>query len=188
MSFQSSLALGQIGETLYYQSHEGKLEKLDGFQSDFKMVETGTLVELKTDYYAMSKTPNFFIERYSNLEKQTPGGPYQAITHGSTMFVYFYVRDLTFYQFETSNLIEAFYRILPTLKPTEVRNSTYITQGYLVPRVMLKDIYQERKIKLHVEWRPVFHFINDCMYSVINRLLRIVHNYWRRRRWLWMIN
>ena len=150
MSFNASLARGQLGEMLYYQAHEGKLEKLDGFKSDFKMVETGELIELKTDFYTMSKTQNFFFERYSNLEKGSPGGPYQAQVNGSNLFVYFYVNDMTFYEFKTDDLVAALDKLIPTLKPSDVKNSTYVTRGYLIPRGIIKDIATERKIKLYV--------------------------------------
>lgn len=151
MSFQKSLSMGEIGESLFYQAHEGKLEKLSGFKSDFTLIETGQGVELKTDYWAMSKTPNFFFERYSDKDKQSPGGPWQSREHGSDLFCYFYVKDLTFFKFETVPLVTALEDIIKTIPPTDVPNKTYITQGYRVPRMLLKDLYLECKLKVSIK-------------------------------------
>lgn len=146
-----SLAMGEIGESLFYQAHEGKLEKLDGFKSNFKLIETGQGVELKTDYWAMSKTPNFFFERYSDKAKQSPGGPWQAQKHGSDIFCYFYVKDLTFYRFETTPLVNALEEIIKTLPTTDIPNKTYITQGYRVPRSLLTDLGEQFKLKIGIQ-------------------------------------
>lgn len=151
MGFKESLKMGDIGQTLYYQAHEGKLEKTDGFKSDFILLETGEGIELKTDYWSMSETTNFFMERYSNMNKMSPGGPWQAKNSGSTIFVYFYVRDLTFYTFKTDNLIEALEKVIPTLKPTDIQNKTYVTRGYRVPRSMLEDIAIKNELKVKIK-------------------------------------
>jgi len=127
------------------------LEKLSGFKSDFTLIETGQGVELKTDYWAMSKTPNFFFERYSDKARQTPGGPWQSIENGSDLFCYFYVKDLTFFRFETVPLVEALEEIIKTISPTDIMNKTYITQGYRVPRALLKDISEEFKLKVEIK-------------------------------------
>lgn len=151
MSFKASLSRGQVGEILYMNAHNGKLEQLDGFKSDFKVIETGELVELKTDYYSMEKTPNFFFERFSDVDKKKPGGPHQAILNGSSLFVYFYVKDLVFFEFNTEKLIKVLDELIPSLRPTDVKNTSYVTRGYLVPRAKIIDIAVERKIKLYVE-------------------------------------
>jgi hypothetical protein len=132
-------------------AHEGQIEKLDGFKSDFRCLETGQGIEIKTDYWAMSNTVNFFMEHYSDKNKQTPGGPYQALANGSNIFVYFYIKDMTFFKFETPKLVDALNDIIKTIPPTDVKNSTYVTQGYRVPRHLLKDIYTIHKLKVSVE-------------------------------------
>jgi hypothetical protein len=151
MSFQKSLAMGQIGETLFYLAHEGKLEQLDGFKSDFVLLETGQGVELKTDYWDFNKTPNFFIERYSNMNEKSPGGPWQAQKNGSDLFCYFYVKNMTFYKFETTPLVNALEEIIKTLPATNVSNKTYVTQGYRVPRSLLSHLSEEYTLKVTME-------------------------------------
>jgi hypothetical protein len=151
VSFYKSKGQGDIGESLFFQAHEGRLEKIDGLKGDFVLKETGQKLELKTDLWVMDRTPNFFMERYSNKATQSPGGPWQSAAHGSDLFIYFYVKDLTFYQFETKKLVEALERIVPTLAPTDIPNTGYVTQGYRVPRTMLADIATIKRIKVKVE-------------------------------------
>jgi hypothetical protein len=149
VSFTSSLKLGEIGQCLYYQANAGKIELLDGFKSDFRCMESGRGIELKTDYWAMAKTPNFFFERYSDKDKQSPGGPWQALEQESAL--YFYVKDLRLFQFDTRELVTELEKITPNLKPYDVKNSTYITQGYRVPREMLKGLYKEISLEVRIK-------------------------------------
>lgn len=151
MSFQKSKDMGELGAILYYEAHEGRLEKLDGFKCDFREIATGKGIELKADFWAMDRTPNYFFERYSNLERGTPGGPWRSIEDGADLFVYLYVKDLTFYQFETKKLVEALDKIVPTLTPTDVPNAKYTTQGYRVPRAMLDHLTEPKHIKVKLE-------------------------------------
>jgi hypothetical protein len=94
-AFKAQLRAGQIGETLFEHAHRDNLVKLDGFEGDFLNKATGQKLELKTDFYSMDATPNFFIERFSNVQTGTPGGPWQAKKHGADLFVYFYIPSLT---------------------------------------------------------------------------------------------
>lgn len=151
MSFKKSLDMGELGAILYHEAHDGKLEKLDGFKCDFREIATGKGIELKSDFWCMDKTPNMFFEKYSNLERGTPGGPWRSIEDGADLFVYFYVKDLTFYQFETKQLVEALEKIVPGLTPTNVPNPKYTTQGYRVPRSMLEGLAVPRRIKVKLE-------------------------------------
>ena len=146
MSFQSSKNLGQLGEMLFFQAHEGDMTKIDGLSGDFVWHETGEKVELKTDYWQMGKTPNYFFERYSDRDKKTPGGPWQALGHDCDLFVYFYVSDLTYFVFNTKELVKHLDKIIPRIEPTLITNQSWVTEGYRVPRAMLQDIATEHKL------------------------------------------
>jgi GTPase SAR1 family protein len=148
MSFTSSLSVGALGETLYFLVNEGKLERLDGRAADFKIIDTGELIELKTDTYLMEKTKNFFIEQYSNKDKQSPGSIWQARNNLCKYFVYFYVNSSTMFTFVNDDLIKRIEEIAPQLKVSYVKNSSYTTQGYLVPREMVEDLAIKQEIQV----------------------------------------
>ena len=149
MSFKRDLDRGELGGAIFFQAHEGALKKKENLEGDFTHVPTGETWELKTDFYAMSDTPNFFIEQYSNKDKGTPGGPWQALAHGATTFVYFYCKDMKFFKFNTQRLVDAMPEIMKLLTPVKVKNSN--SEGYRVPRALLRDICSEHIIKVKVE-------------------------------------
>lgn len=146
--FKTQLRYGQLGEVIFYEANCKDVIRLDGKEGDFAFKDTGAKLELKTDYYAMDKTPNFFFERYSNKDKLTPGGPWQAMEHGATEFVYFYVSNLTYFRFQTAQLVERLEEIVPTLSPTDIQNKSHVTQGYRVPRGLVADLGHAYSIKM----------------------------------------
>jgi hypothetical protein len=146
--FKTQLRLGQMGEMMFEQAFQGKYEKLDGKGSDFRCTSTGVGIELKTDFWSLASTPNFFIERWSDVEKKKPGGPWQALEKGSTRFYYFYVPDLTLFEFDTASLVSALEPIIVSIKPFDVKNERWTTQGFRVPRELLKDQYTEIKLSV----------------------------------------
>src|SRR4051812_4261797 len=104
--FKNSLAIGKIGEVLYFAANNGRLEKLDGRAADFKDFVTGDLYEIKMDGYSLENTPNFFIEQYSDSKKKTSGGPYRALENGCKYFVYMFVQNLKIFTFDTQKLVD----------------------------------------------------------------------------------
>ena len=135
-----------MGELFFMQAHDGDLTRIDGLEGDFIWHETGEKLELKTDTWSMAKTPNYFMERYSDRETKSPGGPWQALSHGCDLFVYFYVQDLTYFVFDTRKLVGALEKIIPRIEPTLITNRSWVTEGYRVPRAMLSDIATEHKL------------------------------------------
>lgn len=101
---------------------------------DFTNSAKDIAVELKTDSYDSS---NFFFERYSSIQAQTPGGPWQS--HGKNVDVLFYWfknKQLEpYYGFALSELIEFLDCYVKKNKPRliEVKNKGYTTGGYLIP-------------------------------------------------------
>lgn len=148
MSFKTSLRHGAIGEMLFHKAHPG-LSKSPTLKTDF-INEAGEGVELKADLYPMEKTGNFFFERYSDAEKQSPGGPWQSLQNGTKHFIYFFVSNLTYFQFETEKLVAALEPLIATIPPTSVPNATYTTLGYRVPREQLADIYKEIRLDVAI--------------------------------------
>jgi hypothetical protein len=151
MSFQKSLGMGKLGEALFYQAHKGTLSETDGRKGDFLHVD-GYKVELKTDFWQMSKTPNFFFELYSDLESKSPGGPFQALEHGAERYVYFYVADLTYYEFKTADIAAWLIENSDSLMRRTVINSSWSTEGYLVPRDRVLHLAQPQFLQVSIRY------------------------------------
>lgn len=137
-NFQSDLARGQAGELAFLKLFSG-LVGTDGRKGDI-VCPDGSKIELKTDFYPMSKTANFFMERFSSMEVMSPGGPWQAAAHGCKWFVYYYTPDSTGFVFLTTDLVKQLKALEPKLVPVEVRNRKWTTVGYKVPRTLLKPV------------------------------------------------
>ncbi len=149
--FKRQLSIGKVGEIIFEEAHCRDLLRLDGFKSDFQCKTSGDTYELKTDMWGMEKTPNFFFERWSDRDKGTPGGPWQARVNGTTFFVYFYVSNLTYFRFNTEKLITALEPIIERITPTEVVNTKHTTIGYRVPRTLVQELGEEVKISACVK-------------------------------------
>ncbi len=144
-SFKASLAKGKSGEALL-QSLWPELVPTDGRSGDFMLGDSK--VEVKSDSYNMDKTPNFFIERYSNNTKKSDGSVWQALKHECMIFVYFYPKNNTAFVFyDIVQLMNTLDSIIPDLEPIFIRNPGYYTVGYKVPRELLKDLYEVREFK-----------------------------------------
>lgn len=129
--FKNDLARGQDGDSLF-QKRYPQLIKLDGRSADFEMPD-GLLVELKTDFYVSS--PNFFMELYSDRDKKTEGGPFQALSKNIAYYVYWFRNaENEEYWFRTGDLVAYLKANYSKYQQREVRNSTWITVGLLVPK------------------------------------------------------
>lgn len=137
-SFKADLARGAVGQNWFLQRFPG-LKQTDGRKGDFTAPD-GSKIELKTDSYAMGKTANFFIERFSSIEVGSPGGPWQAVAHGCDWFVYLYASNSTGFIFSCPDLLKQLEAIESTLKPVNVRNVRWTTVGYKVPRALLMPV------------------------------------------------
>lgn len=146
-NFNRSLAIGKRGEDALLLSWPG-LEKLDGRRSDFRVTETGELLELKSDQYSMADTENFFIERWGNFDRKTNGGPWQAVDHGSTLWVYMYAKDRIAFIFHTPSLVAFLDEHLHLYEERQIKNTSWLTVGYKVPRSALKHLYTERDLNV----------------------------------------
>lgn len=141
-TFSESKKSGDAGENKFFEKFKDKLNKLDGKRGDFELKETGEKIELKSDYYDSKKTPNFFIERYSNADKKTPGGPWQSVEHGVKWYIYSFIKNDEYYVFDVNKLITKLDKILPKLEMKLIRNTGYNTGGYLINRELLKELME----------------------------------------------
>ena len=102
---------------------------------DFFDGVTGATYELKTDFYQMSQTKNFFIEKYSSIENSTLGGPFRSTN--TTYYAYFYIKDNLLFLFKTDILLKVLESVCANLELVPVPNMGYTTGGYKVPRSLI---------------------------------------------------
>jgi len=147
--FNDQLRVGTIGEDIFKKNYPAELEEYEGRICDFKCKETGKLIEIKTDTYDATKTENFFFERYSNEEKETPGGPWRAKKDRIDIFCYVFAKNGYCYEFgDVKALVKRLDWLIKKIKPTGVKNPGYRTIGYKVPRAAVEDLYSFWEWKL----------------------------------------
>lgn len=141
--FKMQLEVGQNGENLLMEVYPHKLTVHEGRDGDF-IDSKGRKIELKTDTYDMNKTPNFFIERFSDYHRKTPGSVWQAYEHGCDIFIYMFVRNSTY--FKCSDLegllgkLNKYYEDNPSL--IFVKNRGWVTAGMKVPRELVAEYFE----------------------------------------------
>lgn len=166
-NFHSDLPKGHEGERIFHEIHSGLLTRTDGKEGDFVLARTGEKVELKseTSYSATDpfgptamefrksmsipppptpkgwrQTDNLFVERYSSKDAGTPGGPWQAQTHGATYYVHFFVGDGAIFTYRTDDLVGFMEENMNKYRPFDVPNQGYITVGFRVPRADVEHL------------------------------------------------
>lgn len=141
-SFKEQLEVGTRGEELFIEHYPKKLVVYPERDGDFLEVYSGKKIELKTDTYNINKSENFFFERYSNVEKETPGSVWQALGHGCDIFCYMFVRHNIWYQF---NDLPALAQRLDEEYGKKgliwIKNKGYVSGGWKVNRESLSDLY-----------------------------------------------
>lgn len=95
-------------------------------------------VEIKTESRTLEQTPNFFIERYSDIDKLKPGGPWQSIN--TNYFIYYFINDKTFFWFKSKELCSFLDIWIETQKPIYIKNRTYTSVGFKVPRDIVSHL------------------------------------------------
>jgi len=142
--FKDQLSIGGSGEELFLSLHPW-LNKADGIKFDFE--RGGKSVELKTDTYSMKSTPNFFMERYSDTERGTFGGPWRAARDDVSYFVYMYLPQQTCFWFDSKELVKFLDEYCKGKRLVEIPNKTWMTTGYLVPRVAVEHLVKVKSGK-----------------------------------------
>lgn len=132
--FNTQLDVGAEGEKLFLSLYPW-LNKADGIKYDFE--RDGKTVELKTDTYSMDKTPNFFMEKFSDKNRSTFGGPWRAAKDNVDFFVYMFLQEKKCFWFRSKDLTTFLDPYCANKRTVDVHNKTWVTCGYLVPR---KDV------------------------------------------------
>lgn len=137
-NFGTQLKVGNKGEESFLEAYPS-LKRLGGRKGDFELPD-GQILELKTDSYDPIKTPNFFMERFGNIEKKTPGGPWKAARDGASLFVYSYSKTGQCHWFNTDQLIKFLEEKAEIFESRIISNKTWAALGYLVPRSSIKSL------------------------------------------------
>lgn len=130
-TFKTDLARGHAGEMAFHKLRP-QLTRLDGRGADF-VDQDGKTYEVKTDSYTSG---NFFMERWSDFERQKPGGPWQSAQKNIDFYVYSFPKLGTTYIFTVIDLLNQLEKIE---KPNQraVQNKSWLTIGWLVPTMSL---------------------------------------------------
>ncbi len=148
--FHTQNRVGDAGARIIEDNYPEKLQKLqyDSPIGDY-MLPDGRILEMKTDTYPLARTPNFFMEFYSNTQKGTYGGPWRAYHLGADIFLYLYLTDKVYYEFHDLQALVAELEKLVKENKTQavvVQNRKFTTTGFKVDRRLLAHLYTERKI------------------------------------------
>ena len=116
-TFTQQLKTGNKGEKLLKDAFPFHLEKSKDLKYDFYCPDTNQTIELKTDTYRLAKTENFFMERLSDIDSRKPGGPWRALQDNVDVFIYMFINDNTYYQFnDIPALVERLNLITRTMR------------------------------------------------------------------------
>jgi len=138
--FGDELRKGKRGENEFKKKYsqnqfitfEHSCENGNITDTDFTINNHG--VELKSDSYSLN-TGNYFIERYSDKDAKTDGGPWQAKAKNAKYFVYHYLGTEYYAWFElTTEFFEILEEMISELSPIKITNKTWVTLGYKVNR------------------------------------------------------
>lgn len=132
-NFQQQKKFGDQGEADFFKYYAVLgIKKENGRKWDFSMDGQG--IEVKQDSYPMSKTPNLFIEKFSNIETGKKGGIYRAHNDKVKYFVYYYANDGVFLWYDVELLYKFIVKNEDDFVKKVIRNKNYKSEGLLVPR------------------------------------------------------
>jgi len=141
--FNKQLKMGNKGEEFFIQCYqEIKARKGNGRVVDIMINEDET-VELKSDQYSLEDTPNFFIERYGNLDKLKDGSVWKSSLDKINWFVYYYVPDRTFFWFKVEELKDFMEENMAKFQQRKIRNIGWEALGFLVPREQVRHLIKK---------------------------------------------
>lgn len=143
-SFFQDLQRGKAAESQFLNTHGANLEATDGRKGDFRIKGTEVIIELKSDFYDMSRYGNLIMEKWSRAN--VDGGPFQSLKHGCRYFIYYFPLNDKFFLFETIRLVKRL-QMLERKGKIELEdkansgfNNDYITQFFRVPITALEDL------------------------------------------------
>ncbi len=149
--FKADLVRGKRGEA-FLVDHIPALDWPPPGERKYDLFDTGDhrTVEVKTDSYALTDSPNFFMEQRTRVAGQAGmllGGPWRAAADGVDTFAYLYyspTRDPergTCYWFDdVPALVEHLDKHLGEYQTRRVRYGVLTAVGVLVPRKSLRHL------------------------------------------------
>jgi len=155
-SFQKQLSTGQLGEELLLKHYHMPVILSDDRKYDLRCVHTGHKIELKTDTYDALHTPFFFFERWSDVQKEKPGGPWRAKQDRIPIFVYLFLKNNRYFVFkDVAKMLKKIERLVDkgTIKPVLIANRGWITSGFKVDRELVKAFWTEYEFNPATEQR-----------------------------------
>jgi len=139
-TWKEQLAVGDRGEELVMQYYPEALTVYPEHKADFRRVSDGKLVELKTDTYSLEKTDNCFFERWGDVEKKAPGGPWRARRDRVPVFIYYFVRHNVWLEWDTKKLCTRLDRLTKKQGLIYIKSNGWVVQGYKVPIQAVLDL------------------------------------------------
>lgn len=132
--FNKQLSVGNNGEENFLKFYKDRnARKGDGRVVDL-FIDKDKTVELKSDTYP---SKNFFMERYGSNVTMKSGSVWRSLEESISFFVYYFIKEQTFYWFEPAPLAEFLDKYILKLQPRQIHNKGYYSIGYIVP---VKDI------------------------------------------------
>lgn len=145
--FKKQYAVGQQGAAVFEAHWPSRVLHHEDRRGPDYVDARGRIIELKCDTYSMTDTPHAFLERWGNLQRGTPGGPWAASEKGCTTFVYLYLPDRVWLVFEDLGaLVKRLDLVTRQMKPVRIANKSWVTVGFKVPRSELTDLYREEQL------------------------------------------
>ena len=147
-NFYTQLSVGELGEQ--HAAHDLRPQykirrnpyHINSFDWYVWVNDVRRTIEQKTDTYDMEKTRYMFIERYSDFDRRTNGGIWQASDYGADYFLYYFIKNKVYLVFNTQTLLERINSICSEDQLVPVRNGGYTSMGYKVERIKVLDICQ----------------------------------------------
>lgn len=146
--FEKQMVVGNDGEGFFTRCYPdiAPVKSTVDLAFDFNSSLGG--IELKTDTYDMTATPNFFFERYSDMKSCKLGGPWRSFNDGVPYFVYLFSNNQIFFWFKPAELVAFLDEYTKTLKYKTIRNKAWTTSGYCVPRDAVKHLYEQHSFTI----------------------------------------
>ncbi len=139
-SFETQNEIGKLGE-LAFAARYPKVSRKGLKECDFELPD-GTWAELKTDSRPAKATENFFFEAFGNLERNIPGGPWQAYGKGADYLVYVFACGAE-YWFNCAALVEFLDKTEDEWEVKQVQNTSWSAAGLLVPISRIAHLFLE---------------------------------------------
>jgi hypothetical protein len=136
-NFETQNAIGIEGEQRFQKNYPTVVRK--GLKECDFLLPDGTWAELKTDSRTALATGNYFMECVSNLQRNTPGGPWQAYGKGADHFVYQFACGFEAW-FNCEALVQFLDSTEERWEPKQIANTAWSAAGYLVPITALEHL------------------------------------------------